>query len=101
MLITISEKSDSVNKKLIDKSDYAIYNSRIATHGREVRKIRIQIERIDSVMEVKINGNRIENVTNYKVTSSANGITELELKISFESESVKIETSTNQKEQTS
>lgn len=61
----------------------------------------VYIERLDSVIEVEIDGNRIKNISDYKITSSANGMTELELKLSFESEFIEFEMLTSQKKQTS
>nr|WP_317379431.1 hypothetical protein [uncultured Faecalimonas sp.] len=63
--------------------------------------MKVRIARLDSTIIVEIDGNRIKNVSNYKITSSANGETELELKISFESEFTEFEMLTNQKRQTS
>ena len=41
----------------------------------------VKISRVDSVAFVEINGERLERVLDYKISSSANGEAELDLKI--------------------
>ena len=41
----------------------------------------VKISRVDSVSSIEINGERLERVLDYKISSSANGDTELDLKI--------------------
>jgi hypothetical protein len=61
----------------------------------------IKIERIDSVIGVVVDGNMIDHVSDYKITNSADGTTELNLKFVFKSDVTKFETSAIQKQQTS
>ncbi len=46
----------------------------------------IKITQIGKLFAVTIDGNTIQNVTDYKIISSAHGSTELELKIGIPSE---------------
>lgn len=41
----------------------------------------VKISRVDSVTFIEINGERLERVLDYKISSSANGDAELDLKI--------------------
>lgn len=41
----------------------------------------VKISRVDSVSSIEINGENLERVLDYKISSSANGKTELDLKI--------------------
>lgn len=66
-----------------------------------MKKHHIKIEKIDSVIGVVIDGNVINHVSDYKITSSADGTTELDLKLVFETDITKFETSAIQKKQTS
>lgn len=61
----------------------------------------ICIERLGSVFEINIDGCQIKNVSNYKIASSANGITELELKLTFKGELAKFEMSASPESQSS
>ena len=53
----------------------------------------IRIRKLDSITEVDIDGNVIRNVTDYKVTSSADGTTELLLKLVFKNDITEFEMS--------
>lgn len=61
----------------------------------------IRIHKLDSITEVEIDGNVIRGVADYKVTSSADGTTELVLKLVFKSNVTEFEMSATQEEQTS
>lgn len=61
----------------------------------------IKISRLDSVFDIEINGILIENVSDYRVTSSAGGTTELELKLQINDAFMEFETSASRTEQTS
>lgn len=61
----------------------------------------ICVERLGSVFEIKIDGRQIKNVSDYKITSSANGLTELELKLTFKGELAKFEMSASPESQSS
>ena len=41
----------------------------------------VKISRVDSVSSIEINGEHLERVLDYKISSSANGEAELDLKI--------------------
>ena len=58
-----------------------------------VRKHHIKIEKLDSIIRVVIDENMIDHVSDYKITSSADGITELDLKLAFETDVTKFEMS--------
>lgn len=61
----------------------------------------VKVERVDSVIEITIDKNVIKHVSDYKITSSADGTTELVLKLVFKSDITEFETSTSQKMQSS
>lgn len=61
----------------------------------------VRIQKLDSISEVAIDGNIIRNVADYKLTSSADGTTELVLKLVFKSNVTEFEMSATQEEQTS
>ena len=61
----------------------------------------IRIQKLDSITEVEIDGNVIRDVADYKVTSSADGTTELVLKLVFKSNVTEFEMSATQEERTS
>lgn len=61
----------------------------------------VRIQKVDSVTEVMIDGNIVKNVADYKLTSSADGTTELVLKLVFKSNVTEFEMSATQEEQTS
>ncbi|EOS68025.1 hypothetical protein C818_04192 [Lachnospiraceae bacterium MD308] len=61
----------------------------------------IKISRLDSVFDVEINGILLENVSDYRVKSSADGTTELELKLNISGAFMEFGTSANQTKQTS
>lgn len=69
--------------------------------GGDMKEHHVKIERLDAITEVFIDGEEIKHVKDYKVTSSADGTTELVLKLVFKSDITKFEMSANQKEQTS
>lgn len=58
-----------------------------------MRKHHIKIEKIDSIIRVVIDENVIDHVSDCKITSSADGITELDLKLAFETDVTKFEMS--------
>lgn len=58
-----------------------------------MRKHHIKIEKLDSIIRVVIDENMIDHVSDYKITSSADGITELDLKLAFETDVTKFEMS--------
>lgn len=66
-----------------------------------MKKHHIKIEKIDSVIGVVIDENVINHVSDYKIASSADGTTELDLKLIFKSDVAKFEMSTTPKAQTS
>lgn len=53
----------------------------------------IRIEKIDSLLKISINENTIDHVADYKIVSSANGTTELDLKLIFKSNITQFEMS--------
>lgn len=55
----------------------------------------IKITQIGKLFAVTIDGNTIQNVTDYKIISSAHGRTELELKIGISSEITEFVTEAN------
>lgn len=61
----------------------------------------VKISKVDSVFEVELNGVRIKNVQDYKLTSSADGTTELELKMKISDAFMKFESSAGRTERTS
>lgn len=61
----------------------------------------IKISRMDSVFDVEINGILLENVSDYRLTSSADGTTELELKLNISGAFMEFGTSASQTERTS
>lgn len=61
----------------------------------------VRIQKVDSVKEIVIDGNVIRNVSDYKLTSSADGTTELVLKLVFKSDITEFEMSATQEKRTS
>lgn len=61
----------------------------------------VKISRLDSVFDIEINGMHLENIQDYKITSSADGVTELELKLDISGSFMEFWISASQKEQTS
>lgn len=61
----------------------------------------VRIQKVDSVKEIVIDGNVIRNVADYKLTSSADGTTELVLKLVFKSDITEFEMSATQEKRTS
>lgn len=61
----------------------------------------VKISRLDSVFDIEINGMHLENILDYKITSSADGVTELELKLDISGSFMEFGISASQKEQTS
>ena len=55
----------------------------------------VQITKLGKHHLVKVDGTEISSVTDYKITSSAHGGAELELKISCDAEITKFELSTS------
>ena len=56
----------------------------------------VKISRVDSVTFIEINGERLERVLDYKISSSANGDTELDLKIDISEAFMEFATSGSQ-----
>lgn len=61
----------------------------------------VKISRMDSISNIEINGKVLENVLDYKVESSADGTTELQLKIDISETFMEFEMSASQTEPTS
>lgn len=61
----------------------------------------VKISRLDSVFDIEINGMHLENIQDYKITSSADGVTELELKLDISGSFMEFWIPASQKEQTS
>lgn len=61
----------------------------------------IKISRLDEISNIEINGEPLERVLDYKVVSSADGTTELDLKIDISDTFMKFESLASQKGQTS
>lgn len=51
----------------------------------------VAISKVDSVSLIKINGEKLENVLDYKITSSAYGSTVLELKVDLSDSITEVE----------
>lgn len=61
----------------------------------------VKISRVDSVSHIEINGERLERVLDYKISSSANGTVELDLRIDISETFMKFATSASQTRPTS
>lgn len=61
----------------------------------------VKISRVDSVTFIEINGERLERVLDYKISSSANGEAELDLKIDISEAFMEFATSASRIEPTS
>lgn len=61
----------------------------------------LAIKKVDSLFEVMIDGKRIDHIADYKITSSADGTTELVLKLVFDSDITEFVMSATQTEPTS
>lgn len=61
----------------------------------------VSIKKVDALFEVMVDGKRIDHIKDYIVTSSADGTTELVLKLIFDSDITEFVMSANQIELTS
>lgn len=61
----------------------------------------LKISRVDSVSHIEINGERLEGVLNYKISSSGDGNAELEIKIDVSEAFMEFSMSASQTEPTS